>query len=101
MLIGATYDGIKAFQINASYNDLSNVSDTLREDVNAAISTFMQSLAMKMGIGGNNINHMVNYIPAVLFTLYDGYYIYSPTKTDDGYEYMLKPYNYYTVRYKR
>ncbi len=101
MLIGATYDGIKAFQINASYNDLSNVSDTLREDVNAAISTFMQSLAMKMGIGGNNINHMVNYIPAVLFTLYDGYYIYSPTKTDDGYEYMLKPYNYYTVRYKK
>lgn len=99
-LMDATYDGIKAFQINASYNDVSNVSDTLREDVQAAISTFMNSLAINMSVGGYNINYMSNYIPAVLFTLYDGYYIYAPEKTESGYEYMLKPYNYYTVRYK-
>lgn len=98
-LMDATYDGIKAFQINATYNDVSNVSDTLREDVQASISTFMNSLAINMGVGGYNINHMSNYIPAVLFTLYDGYYIYAPEKTESGYEYMLKPYNYYTVRY--
>lgn len=97
----ATYDGIKAFQINASYNSLSNVSDTLREDVEAAISTFMQSLSMNMGIGGYNKKYMTDYIPAVLFTLYDGYYIYSPERTENGYEYMLKPYNFYTVRYKQ
>ncbi len=96
----ATYDGIKAFQINASYNSLSNVSDTLREDVEAAISTFMQSLSMNMGLGGYNKKYMTDYIPAVLFTLYDGYYIYSPERTENGYEYMLKPYNFYTVRYK-
>ncbi len=78
----------------------------MREDVNAAISTFMQSLSTSMGIGGYNRNHMIDYIPAILFTLYDGYYIYSPEKTKDSngntvYEYMLKPYNYYTVRYKQ
>ena len=88
--------------MNASYNSLSNVSDTLREDIEAAISTFMQSLSMTMGVGGYNKNHMIDYIPAILFTLYDGYYIYSPAKTETGnYEYMLKPYNYYTVRYKQ
>ncbi len=106
MLLTATYDGIKAFQLNASYNSLSNVSDALREDVESAISAFMQSLAVKMGVGGYNINHMKSYVPAILFTLYDGYYIYAPTKTtnDKGettYDYMLKPYNYYTVRYKQ
>lgn len=106
MLLNATYDGIKAFQLNASYNNLSNVSDALREDVEAAISTFMQSLAVKMGVGGYNINHMKSYVPAIVFTLYDGYYIYTPAKTtdEDGnttYEYMLKPYNYYTVRYRK
>lgn len=106
MLLTATYDGIKAFQLNASYNSLSNVSDALREDVESAISAFMQSLAVKMGVGGYNINHMKAYVPAILFTLYDGYYIYAPTKVEkeDGtstYEYMLKPYNYYTVRYKK
>lgn len=100
--MSATYDGIKAFEMNASYNSLSNVSDTLREDIEAAISTFMQSLSMTMGIGGYNKNQMIDYIPAILFTLYDGYYIYSPAKTETGnYEYMLKPYNYYTVRYKQ
>lgn len=97
----ATYDGIKAFQINASYNNLSNVSDTLREDVQAAISTFMNSLSINMGVSGYSKRQMNDYIPAIVFTLYDGYYIYSSTKTDSGYEYMLKPYNYYTVRYKQ
>lgn len=106
MLLTATYDGIKAFQINASYNSLSNVSDALREDVESAISAFMQSLVVKMGVGGYDINHMKSYVPAILFTLYDGYYIYTPAKTTDAdgkstYEYMLKPYNYYTVRYKQ
>lgn len=102
----ATYDGIKAFEINASYNELSNVSDTLGENVEAAISTFMQSLSINMGVSGYNKNHMKDYVPAVLFTLYDGYYIYSPTRVvnehnETEYKYMLKPYNYYTVRYKQ
>lgn len=100
-LMDATYDGIKAFEINTSYNDLSDTTDVLKEDVEAAISAFMQSLAVNLGVGGYNQDQIKSYIPAVLFTLYDGYYIYSPTKTNSNeYEYILQPYSYYTVRYK-
>lgn len=43
----------------------------------------------------------MTYVPAVLFTLYDGYYIYTPTALSDGtYEHNLKPYVYYTAEYK-
>ena len=56
---------------------------------------------------------MKNYVPAVVFTMYDGYYIYSPyqnvltgvsSDVDKEYEnnktlYGLKPYVYYSCRY--
>lgn len=101
--MNATYDGIKAFEINSTYNDLANVADTLKEDVEAAIATFTGSLATSLGLSGYREDFIKQYIPAIVFTLYDGYYIYSPTKsTRTGqYEYTLKPYNYYTVRYKQ
>lgn len=103
--MNATYDAIKAFEINATYNDMYDVSDTLKEDIEAAISTFMSSLATSLGVSGYREENIKPYVPAIVFTLYDGYYIYAPTKMEnaDGtksYEYMLKPYNYYTVRYK-
>lgn len=100
--MNATYDAIKAFEMNATYNDLYNVSDTLREDVEASISTFTTSIASSLGVSGYTEGEIKPYIPAILFTLYDGYYIYSPTRKENGeYEYMLKPYNYYSVRYKK
>lgn len=48
------------------------------------------------------------YVPAIVVTLYDGYYIYSPNKynyeengeTRTGYEHILKPYIHYSVKYK-
>lgn len=48
------------------------------------------------------------YIPAIVFTLYDGYYIYSPNEYNyeengqnkTGYQHVLKPYIHYSVRYK-
>lgn len=100
-LMDATYDGIKAFEINTSYNDFYDTTDALKEDVEAAISAFMQSLAVNLGIGGYNQDQIKSYIPAILFTLYDGYYIYAPTRTNSGYEYILQPYSYYTIRYKQ
>lgn len=49
-------------------------------------------------------NSILPYVPALVYTLYDGYYIYSPMKiiNDDGtesYEHVLKPYVYYSARY--
>lgn len=99
-LMDATYDAIKAFDINTTNNDLSNVADTVRQDINAAISTFMTSFASSMGVAGGTDRYIRPYVPAILFTLYDGYYIYAPSLTDSGYIYTLQPYNYYSVRYK-
>lgn len=100
-LMDASYDAIKAFDINTMNNDLSNVADTVRDDINAAISTFMTSFSASMGVPGGTDRYIKPYVPAMLFTLYDGYYIYAPTLTDNGYTYTLQPYNYYSVRYQR
>lgn len=99
-LMDATYDAIKAFDMNTTINNTSNVADTLRQDIEAAISTFMTSLASSMGVPGSADRFVRPYVPAILFTLYDGYYIYAPTLTNDGYIYTLQPYNYYSARYK-
>lgn len=101
-LMDAAYDAIKAFDMNTTSNSISNVADTLRADINAAITTFMNSLASSLGVPGNSNIFVKPYVPAILFTLYDGYYIYAPTlKNTGGYEYTLQPYNYYSVRYKQ
>ncbi|MBQ9297823.1 MAG: hypothetical protein IJ223_02110 [Clostridia bacterium] len=107
-LKNATYDGVVAFQLNTVQNEYSTVSDSMRRDVSAAIQTFMTNLAGNMGMSGATENALKPYIPAIVFTMYDGYYIYAPSKstivdnngqTKTSYEHVLKPYIYYTVRY--
>ena len=108
----ATYDAIVAFQINTVNNTYSTVSDSMRRDISAVVQTFINNLATNMGVSGTDENNIKPYIPAIVFTLYDGYYIYSPSisHTQNGddtnqaekttYEHVLKPYIYYTARYK-
>ncbi len=109
----ATYDAISAFQINTVNNAYSTVSDSMRRDVSAVIQTFISDLATNMGISGTDEINIKPYIPAIVFTLYDGYYIYSPSishvQNGDNplgqeekavYEHVLKPYIYYTARYQ-
>lgn len=107
-LKNATYDAVVAFQLNTVQNEYSTVSDSMRRDVSAAIQAFMTNLAGNMGMSGATENALKPYIPAIVFTLYDGYYIYSPSRSTivdkNGnskvtYEHVLKPYIYYTVRY--
>lgn len=106
----ATYDAVVAFQINTVHNTYSTVSDSMRRDISAAIQTFMSNLATNLGMSGTDETNIKPYIPAIVFTLYDGYYIYSPSisHTQNGddnqaektsYEHVLKPYIYYTARY--
>ena len=78
-LISATYDAIKAFQINTSNNSYAKIGTLQRRDVEAAINTFMDSFATGIGRSGYRTNEIKPYVPAILFALYDGYYIYSPT----------------------
>ena len=107
-LKNATYDAVVAFQLNTVQNEFSTVSDSMRRDVSAAIQSFMTNLAGNMGMSGATENALKPYIPAIVFTMYDGYYIYSPSKSTivdsngnekSTYEHVLKPYIYYTIRY--
>lgn len=100
ILLGSTYDTMLAFQLNSTNNKYSTVSDSLIRDIEASINIFSTSLATSLGVSGSAESDMLTYVPALLFTLYDGYYIYAPTTTTDGSaEYELKPYVYYTKEY--
>ena len=79
-LMDATHDALAAFELNTINNKYSNNADSIRRDVQAAINTFSTSLATGMGISGANSSYIMPYMPALVFTLYDGYYIYSPNE---------------------
>lgn len=115
-LKSATYDGIKAFQLNMSNSTTSDLSDSKMRDINASIKTFYNSLASHFGMSGYGESVLQNYVPAIVYTLYDGYYIYSAynnnldsedvfydeaTYKDGELIYGLKPYIYYSCRYKK
>lgn len=117
-LISATYDAVTAFQINTTNNKYSSISDSKIRDIEAAINTFYNSLNTSMRNYSSSAMDLEGYVPAMLFTLYDGYYIYtsydnvySVTGEDenekvsidvDGNNYQngLKPYIYYSAKYK-
>ena len=102
-LQNATYDAIKAFQINTINNKYSSVSDSKIRDIEASISTFFNSLGTKLGKNGIDQEALNNYVPAMLYVMYDGYYIYGKYRNEStsSYQYGLKPYIYYSCRYVR
>ena len=118
-LISATYDAVKAFQLNTTNNKYSSISDSKIRDIEAAVNTFYNTLNTSMLDYLSSAQDFRAYTPAILFTLYDGYYIYSAYdnvyaskgETDeegkvdikiDGKDYQngLKPYVYYSAKYK-
>ena len=82
-LLESTKEAIEAFEINTvEWNEsASSVADSKRRDVFASINTFTTSLANNLGVAGTSKDYMLSRIPAIAYTLYDGYYIYSPTET--------------------
>lgn len=120
----AAKDSIQALEINTvEWNSASsNLADSKRRDVLAAINTFTTSLANGMGIGGAGKGRIQTYVPAIVYTMYDGYYMYSASLMKDqdtdkdgltqfnadgtiksnetsSYQYILKPYSPYSARY--
>ena len=79
-LNSSTYDSMKAFEMNTANENLSNVADSLRSIIDASNSVFFDSLASNFGMSNANKSLFQAYVPAILYTLYDGYYIYAPTK---------------------
>ena len=113
-LTNATYDAIKAFQLNMTNSSTSEMADSKMRDIRASINTFYNSLSSHFNMSGYGQDVLQYYVPAVVYTLYDGYYIYSnyTNKLDltDNFEdeatykndeslYGFKPYIYYSCRY--
>ena len=121
-LLNSTYDAIKAYQLNTVNNAFGDVTNKKIQDIEAAAKTFYNSLASNFNFLGNKSDVMKEYVPAIVFTMYDGYYTYTPftntlteipdkdARGEDAYdksytvngdtEEGLKPYVYYTARYK-
>ena len=118
-LSNATYDAIKAFQLNMFNSDTSIYTDSKMNDISASVNAFYTSLANNFNMSGYGESVLQNYVPAIVYTLYDGYYIYSAydnklekddadklkdnvnAKYKDGEKiYGLKPYIYYSCRYR-
>ncbi len=128
-LITATHDALKAFQIN-TFNDVtSDIADSKITSIEASANAFYNSMESSFGLEGYSKEDLQLYIPAIVYTMYDGYYIYSPytnvaeivekTAGDSGQDldedyiekelninldsndidYGFKPYVYYSCRY--
>ena len=107
----ATYEAIQAFQLNTVNSNTSTLADSKIRDIQASVNSFFTSVESKFSMNGYNKASLQNHIPALVYTLYDGYYIYTPYenvvdksgKTIEGDKetiYDLKPYVYYSCRYK-
>lgn len=101
-LTSATYDAIKAYQINAENSTTSELANSKIRDIEASVSTFKNSIMSAFRLNGYTEEELDNYIPALVYTMYDGFYIYSPyqnTEESNNTEYGLKPYIPYSCRY--
>ena len=75
----STYDAIAAYQMN-SLNTQRISGESVKSYVLASVNTFFTTLATNMGMSSASKQNLLPYVPAILFTTYDGYYIYSPLK---------------------
>lgn len=117
VLMNATYDAVRSYQINTINNSFASVNSSRVRDINASINSYFNSLGTGLSAKGLSRNELEEYVPALLFTLYDGFYVYGPfenytnitgnttnfntSDTNKSTQYGLKPYNYYTCEYKK
>ena len=82
-LTSATYDGIKAFQLNATNSSTSELANSKMRDIDASVNAFRNSIMSEFKLNGYSEEDLNNYIPALVYTLYDGFYIYSPYENNN------------------
>lgn len=118
-LYNATYDAVRSYQMNTLNNSFANVNTSRYRDVKATANSFFNSLKTGLSQSGYSKGDLNQYIPAILFTLYDGFYVYGPYENyakvnNDGettflksieeqpnVEYGLKPYIHYSCEYSK
>lgn len=116
-LVDCVYDAMKVYQSNSIVDTENDVVTAKMENIEASANTFLSSLQTSFGLGGYKASVMQEYIPAVVYTMYDGYYIYSKFyntlsqkqidttikntyKDNEKYE-GIKSYVFYGCRYQR
>lgn len=115
-LDSATYDAVKSYQMNSANSDTSDIPDSKIRDIEASINVFFNSISNAFRMEGYDKEILSKYVPAIVYTMYDGMYIYTSynntlddsinLQTDSTYKKEeqiqgLKPYIYYSCRYKK
>lgn len=123
LLMGSTYDAIRAYQMNNMSDDYGGNNNSKERNIRASINSFYNSLATGLGTSGLSKENIQDYVPAMVMTMYDGYYVYGPysnyatvtggeihyyrddvsssdsDKPQDE-EYGLRPLSYYSCEYR-
>ena len=97
-LVTATHDAIYAFELNTTNDAYSDNAETKRNLLKSSVKAFEKSLCNTCGISSYNTSEIEEYIPAIAFGMYDGFYMYAPSlspKTNE-YKHSLKNYVYYS-----
>lgn len=115
-LNNATYDALKTFQLNTINNSVSDLPESKIKDIEASANSFFNSIASNFNMPGYTRDVLKEYVPALVYTMYDGYYIYSDyiNEITENVDYSdtstykkgdpisgLKSYVYYSCRYKK
>ena len=74
----ATADALKAFQLNTVNSSTSDLANSKIRDIEASVNSFYNSMANQFNMVGYNQDILKDYVPAIVYTMYDGYYIYTP-----------------------
>lgn len=96
----ATHSAISAFELNTTNDTYSGNPEVKRDILKSSVKMFEKSLANTCGISSYNVSEIEEYIPAIVFGMYDGFYMYAPSlnpKTGK-YEHSLKNYVYYSEK---
>lgn len=101
-LLTAAHDAVYAFEVNSGSEDLAKNPEIKRSLIKSSVEMFETSLANSYGISNYSSDEIEDYIPAVLFGMQDGFYLYAPSAiyetppTAMEYEHNLKNYVYYS-----
>ena len=76
LLYNSTYDAVRAYQINTQNNNYSSERTSRIRDITASVNSFFSSMATGLSSSGYTKTELNDCIPAILYNMYDGFYIY-------------------------
>lgn len=97
-LLNATHDAIYAFEQNTSNDEFSGNPEIKRDILKSSVKMFEKSLSNACNVSSYSTDEIEEYIPAIVFGMYDGFYMYAPSYNSitGKYEHSLKNYVYYS-----